>query len=289
VGTSTFHGKERLAMLRSLCCVFLVAAFALAGQTVASVNPKTQSTEPVTEIDLSLADIFFEPEELTIPADTDVTVHLSNDGASLHSFNVDDLGIHEEVAPGETTDVVINAPPGEYEFYCDIPGHAAAGMVGTLIVQGEATSTGTEGPEAGEDSTAPVVIELQDIRFVPPDLSVPANKPTTITLENTGAAPHNFSIDELGIDEDLDPGESKEVEINAAAGHYKYYCNVPGHEAAGMVGTLTVEGPQAHVPTSTPTSTPPVVNELENRVAELETRVAALETAVAQETETPSE
>ena len=276
-------------MLRSLCCVFLVAVFALAGHTVASVNGKTQSTEPVTEIDLSLVDTFFEPEELTIPADTDVTVHLSNDGASTHSFTVDNLGIHEEVAPGETTDVVINAPPGEYEFYCDIPGHAAAGMVGTLIVQGDATSTGGETPEAGEDSTAPIVIELQDIRFVPPDLSVPANKPTTVTLENTGAAPHNFSIDELGIDEDLDPGESKEVEINAAAGQYKYYCNVPGHEAAGMVGTLTVEGPKASAPTPTPAGTAPVVNELEKRVAALETRVAALETAVAQETATPSD
>jgi uncharacterized cupredoxin-like copper-binding protein len=274
-------------MLRSLCCVFLVAVFALAGHTVASVNGKTQSTEPVTEIDLLLEDIFFEPEELTIPADTDVTVHLSNDGASLHSFNVDSLGIHEEVAPGETTEVVINAPPGEYEFYCDIPGHAAAGMVGTLIVQGE--SIGGETPEAGEESTAPIVIELQDIRFVPPDLSVPANKPSTVTLENTGAAPHNFSIDEFGIDEDLDPGESKEVEINAAAGQYKYYCNVPGHEAAGMVGTLTVEGPKAPAPTSTPASTPPVINELEKRVEALETRVAALETAVAQEPAEPGE
>src|SRR5690606_38080262 len=28
------------------------------------------------------------------------------------------------------------APPGEYEFVCAIPGHVEAGMVGTLIVEG---------------------------------------------------------------------------------------------------------------------------------------------------------
>ena len=51
---------------------------------------------------------------------------------------------------------------------------------------------------------------------------------------------HNFAIDELGIDVDIDPGATQEVVINAPAGAYEYYCNVPGHKAAGMVGTLTV-------------------------------------------------
>jgi uncharacterized cupredoxin-like copper-binding protein len=29
-----------------------------------------------------------------------------------------------------------DAPPGEYRFFCDIPGHAEAGMEGTLIIEG---------------------------------------------------------------------------------------------------------------------------------------------------------
>ena len=38
---------------------------------------------------------------------------------------------------GNTVSVerVINAPAGEYEFYCNIPGHKEAGMVGKLTVQ----------------------------------------------------------------------------------------------------------------------------------------------------------
>ena len=58
---------------------------------------------------------------------------------------------------------------------------------------------------------------------------------------NEGAAPHNFAIDALKISVDLAPGETKEVVVNAPAGTYEFYCNVPGHKEAGMVGTLTVE------------------------------------------------
>jgi uncharacterized cupredoxin-like copper-binding protein len=31
--------------------------------------------------------------------------------------------------------VTINAAPGEYEYYCAVPGHKQAGMVGKLIVK----------------------------------------------------------------------------------------------------------------------------------------------------------
>jgi uncharacterized cupredoxin-like copper-binding protein len=62
-----------------------------------------------------------------------------------------------------------------------------------------------------------------------------------VALPNEGVTLHNFSIDELGIDVDIEAGAAQEVLINAPAGTYEYYCNVPGHKPAGMVGTLTVE------------------------------------------------
>jgi uncharacterized cupredoxin-like copper-binding protein len=63
----------------------------------------------------------------------------------------------------------------------------------------------------------------------------------TFTLPNDGVTLHNFSIDELGVDVDIDPGATQEVVVNAPPGSYEYYCNVPGHKEAGMVGTLIVE------------------------------------------------
>jgi plastocyanin len=88
-----------------------------------------------TEVVVASYDIYFEPKEVTIPADTDVTFILPNEGVILHNFSIDELGIDVDIDPGATEETVINAPVGEYEYYCNVPGHRQAGMVGTLIVE----------------------------------------------------------------------------------------------------------------------------------------------------------
>jgi len=96
-------------------------------------------------------------------------------------------------------------------------------------------------PVASPAATNSVTVDLLDIRFDPKNLTIPANTDVTITMTNKGVAPHNFSIDALHIDQDVNPGETKTVTVNAPAGSYQFYCNVPGHKEAGMVGTLTVQ------------------------------------------------
>lgn len=80
-------------------------------------------------------DIYFEPREITIPSNTDVAVLLPNEGVTLHNFAISTLGINIDIPPGDTKEIVINAPAGEYEYICTVPGHWYAGMVGTLIVE----------------------------------------------------------------------------------------------------------------------------------------------------------
>ena len=99
-----------------------------AGDAAAEGEAAAESVEVVSY------DIYFEPTEFSIPADTDVTVTLPNEGVTLHNFAIDELGIDVDIAPGATEEVVINAPAGEYEYYCNVPGHKAAGMLGTLTV-----------------------------------------------------------------------------------------------------------------------------------------------------------
>ncbi|MDF3041594.1 MAG: hypothetical protein K0Q71_4300, partial [Thermomicrobiales bacterium] len=100
-------------------------------------------------------------------------------------------------------------------------------------------------PAAAEESAPtaaePVEVVSHDIFFEPDEITIPADSDVTFTLPNEGAAPHNFSIDELGIDVDQAPGATEQIVVNAPAGTYEFYCNVPGHREAGMVGTLTVE------------------------------------------------
>lgn len=87
-----------------------------------------------TAVSIDSVDLAYIPDEVTIPADTPVTVTLVNRGEAVHGFTIDALGINVLTEPGETASTVINAPPGYYEFYSDVPGHREAGMVGTLRV-----------------------------------------------------------------------------------------------------------------------------------------------------------
>jgi uncharacterized cupredoxin-like copper-binding protein/mono/diheme cytochrome c family protein len=202
-------------------------------------------------------DIAFVPTEIEVPSDTEVTILLPNLGASPHNFSIDELDISVDIAPGETKEVKITAPEGEYQYYCNVPGHKEAGMVGTLISRpmASADQPATADEDAAADSDAATAeaageapdaataqnVTAFDIYFEPKEITIPANTDVPFTLPNDGAAPHNFSIDELGISVDLAPGSTEETVINAPPGTYEYYCDVPGHKEAGMVGTLTVE------------------------------------------------
>lgn len=100
-------------------------------------------TADATCVTLDMYDIYFGANYITIPADTDVTFVITNEGAAQHDFSVNDhnnkdvknLDISETVDPGNTTTIDINAPEGTYYFYCNIPGHEQAGMWGYIKVE----------------------------------------------------------------------------------------------------------------------------------------------------------
>lgn len=85
-------------------------------------------------ITIQMHDIFFDPAEFSLPADTASDVSFVNEGAAVHDFTIDALEVHITLNPGESGSVTINAPAGDYEYYCSIPGHKDAGMFGTLTV-----------------------------------------------------------------------------------------------------------------------------------------------------------
>lgn len=66
----------------------------------------------------------------------------------------------------------------------------------------------------------------------------------TITAVNTGSLQHDFTVDELGISEDL-PQDGTPIDItipdDAESGEFEFYCSVPGHREGGMYGTLIIE------------------------------------------------
>ena len=88
----------------------------------------------------------------------------------------------------------------------------------------------------------PIQIHTIDIAFDLKAFSIPAKTDVQVIVTNKGVLQHNFTIDKLKIATKLlNGGESETVTINAATGEYQYYCSVPGHKEAGMVGKLTVK------------------------------------------------
>ena len=63
---------------------------------------------------------------------------LDNPSSLPHAVEIEGNGIEEEsdtIGEGETTKVTATVKAGEYEYYCPVDGHKAAGMEGTLTVQ----------------------------------------------------------------------------------------------------------------------------------------------------------
>ena len=93
------------------------------------------STDAADEIVIGMYDMYFEPDRIRIPANTDVRLIFENRGAAPHNFEIKERDISVDVAPGETGEVVIKLPAGTYKFICNVPGHKQVGMNGALVVQ----------------------------------------------------------------------------------------------------------------------------------------------------------
>ena len=78
---------------------------------------------------LTMVDNAFEPESLTVAADSSLSV--TNEGAAAHTFTLEDGDIDEQVSPGASTTVDIALEAGEYPFECTF--HPE--MTGTLTVE----------------------------------------------------------------------------------------------------------------------------------------------------------
>lgn len=77
--------------------------------------------------------------ELSAEAGT-VQIDLANDSPVPHDVVVrdaagDDIAKSEVVTSANTSTEEFEVEPGEYTFYCSVPGHEAGGMVGTLTVE----------------------------------------------------------------------------------------------------------------------------------------------------------
>jgi plastocyanin len=75
----------------------------------------------------------FDQTELTAAAG-EITIELVNDSGVPHNVEIEGQEASETITEG-TTELTVTLEPGEYVFFCNIPGHREGGMEGTLTVE----------------------------------------------------------------------------------------------------------------------------------------------------------
>ncbi len=110
--------------------------------------------------------------------------------------------------------------------------------ISVTVLAGLAVSCGggDGGGGGGGEAPAGESLIMIDNAFQPASWTV---TPGSYTVTNDGAALHNLTIEEAGIDEDVQPGQSTTIDIDLEPGEYEMVCEY--HVAQGMTGTLTVE------------------------------------------------
>lgn len=88
------------------------------------------------EVRVEAVELEFEPDRPVVVANGSFNLSLVNRGSVVHDLTVPDLDVRLVAGPGETVTVGVgDVAPGSYAFSCTVPGHAAAGMVGLLVVE----------------------------------------------------------------------------------------------------------------------------------------------------------
>jgi uncharacterized cupredoxin-like copper-binding protein len=134
---------RRCVVAIALVVVPLIAACssgASSGSAAAPAGAASPAAASAQQVSVKALDTLkFDPTTITVKAGQPVRLTLVNDGAIVHDWTLSQ-GAAQKVQvtvqgkqQGTVTFTVDK--PGSYQFICDQPGHEAAGMVGTLVVQ----------------------------------------------------------------------------------------------------------------------------------------------------------
>ncbi|MDP1793348.1 MAG: cupredoxin domain-containing protein [Acidimicrobiales bacterium] len=96
---------------------------------------------------------------------------------------------------------------------------------------------------AGDDAAMGVTVSTTEMKFGPASIGLPAGR-QTFTVVNDGKLRHTFSLNDLGQEVTVAPGQTKTLSVDLEPGTYRYVCRVLDHEGLGMRGVLKVRTKQ---------------------------------------------
>jgi uncharacterized cupredoxin-like copper-binding protein len=134
------HGKSArlLQATMSISLVialgYVVAVWAMTGK-VGEPNAAAAGPPPAasaTTVAVTASEFTFVLSKATVPHG-DVVFTIMNKGKLAHNFSIAGK-ITALVSPGKTTSLTVRLVAGSFPYLCTVPGHAGAGMKGTLAV-----------------------------------------------------------------------------------------------------------------------------------------------------------
>jgi uncharacterized cupredoxin-like copper-binding protein len=99
----------------------------------AAAAPSATATGPATAVTVTAREFKFTLSKTSVPQG-EVVFTVVNNGKLAHNFWIDGEAT-PLISPGKSATLTVNLDPGRLDYLCTVPGHAAAGMKGTLTVQ----------------------------------------------------------------------------------------------------------------------------------------------------------
>jgi plastocyanin len=123
-------------------------------------------------------------------------------------------------------------------------GGGGGGSTSSTPASTPAAATSTPAASTGTGNDLKISADASgSLKFNTTSLSAKAGK-VTITMDNPSQVQHGVAIKGNGVNSSgkiVGNGGTSTVTVSLKPGTYTFYCPVPGHEQAGMKGTLTVK------------------------------------------------
>jgi nitrite reductase (NO-forming) len=134
---------RRFTRVFLITCTWLVtvlAVVACASPTSSDVTPASVAAEGAQQVTINVGDSMqFDPAAISVRAGQPLELTLRNSGQMPHDFTLNQ-GAAQPVkltvnGGGTATRTFTLEEPGTYSFDCSMPGHAMAGMRGTITAR----------------------------------------------------------------------------------------------------------------------------------------------------------
>ncbi|MFO7319185.1 MAG: cupredoxin domain-containing protein [Clostridia bacterium] len=133
--------SKRLGAIAGLLLIAVVAAACGSGGSGSSgssgQSSSGSSSQAAQRIEVVGTEFAYNPGTITVKQGQPVEIVFKNEGTVPHDLLIDEFNVKTAaIAAGQSTTVRFTpSRAGQFKIYCAEPGHEAAGMVATLIVE----------------------------------------------------------------------------------------------------------------------------------------------------------